>query len=458
MSLFLWLALLILPLPASAQLQLFLHENGTNIPVVSPLNLGSTAPGDVIEKRFRIVNNSASATTLTALRLSGEGYAMFNDPVLPRTIAANGFAEFWVRFQPTRTGVFQASLLVNSLAVQLVGAGAGLPVLEQNQGGTWTAIATNAVIEFGSVERQSSINASFRLRNATSGAITVMPPSISPDGGDFRLVSPFGSAQQVGPGGQVTFEVVFRSETAGEKTAILTLDSRPFRLRATAREFPLPRGILVFEQSAPKNASQEKVAIRLAEAARTSGSGTLRLAFTPDTGLPDDPAVGFMPSATRSIPFQVRPGSDMVEFETGSQATFQTGTVAGRITFTLLLGSQNEQFSLDFAPTTIQLDSAVAVLGVGGVEVRLRGFDNTLSGSHITFRFFLKNGQEAAPGLIGAPLDDMFKAYYAQNPRVGGVFQLRASFPATGALSELDGVEVEITNRQGVAKTGRLKF
>ncbi|MGI8742470.1 MAG: hypothetical protein ACR2NN_07840 [Bryobacteraceae bacterium] len=50
-----------------------------------------------------------------------------------------------------------------------------------------------------------------------------------------------------------------------------------------------------------------------------------------------------------------------------------------------------------------------------------------------------------------------FRRYFGAG-KAGGAFQLRATFPVTGDATQIAGVDVEMTNSAGIAKTQRISF
>jgi hypothetical protein len=244
--------------------------------------------------------------------------------------------------------------------------------------------------------------------------------------------------------------IVFSSDKAGAATATLDAGGRLFLLRATATEFPTPRPAIAFAGE-PKTAQQARLTVRLAEPARTAYTAMLNLAFLPDAGLPDDASVAFLPQAVRSLPVRFAEGA-----AESPEIVFQTGTTAGRIVFSVTLGTYAEEKSLRIQPEPVVLSGARASSASAAAEIVLTGFDTTRTVSRIAFTFFLKNGQAASPGRIESEVAAPFASYFKSVS--GGTFTLRANFPVSGTYTELDGVEVEITNSAGSGRSGRLRF
>jgi hypothetical protein len=147
-----------------------------------------------------------------------------------------------------------------------------------------------------------------------------------------------------------------------------------------------------------------------------------------------------------------------VHFQAGdpSACTFQTGTTAGVIAFTLTIGSTTVTTSTTIPAAPIALDLATAVPSTDRIIVSLTGFDNTHAASQLTFTFYDTAGKAIAPGLIQSDVSGPFANYYNQHPEVGGVFYLQAEFPVTGDITQVASVDVQIANPVGIAAPPRL--
>ena len=131
--------------------------------------------------------------------------------------------------------------------------------------------------------------------------------------------------------------------------------------------------------------------MRLPSAASSSASGNVNLAFVPDTTLvTDDPAVVFLATGTRSLPFSVTQGSTLISIGGQTSAIFQTGTTSGQIRFTLsgVSTAGDATTMLTIPATPISIDTAIATRRTGDLDIQVIGFDNTYSAGAMTFTFF----------------------------------------------------------------------
>jgi hypothetical protein len=135
----------------------------------------------------------------------------------------------------------------------------------------------------------------------------------------------------------------------------------------------------------------------------------------------------------------------------------QTGTTAGAIVFTLTLPNGTQTASLTIPPAAINFDTSSGVRRVSDLDVSLTGFDNTYSASQLAFTFYDKKGATMQPGVIRVDATADFRLYFAAS-QVGGAFGLLATFPVSGDATQVAGVDVQIVNSAGVAKTQRITF
>jgi hypothetical protein len=230
----------------------------------------------------------------------------------------------------------------------------------------------------------------------------------------------------------------------------LQVEQRQFPLEVQVNDFPTPAPSFVWlDQAAP--AKQMKFKIRLAEPVRAAVTGALTVTFTPDSGLPDDAAVMLLPISARSQPVPFAEGAT----ESGELA-LQTGSTAGIIRVRIAIGSRSAEESIRIAPSPVVLTSLKAAVASANAQITLTGYDTARTATRISFTFYLKSGQPAAPGRIDADVRTAFADYYKTVS--GSVFSLRAHFPVSGTHTELDSVEIELANASGTTTTGRLRF
>lgn len=340
--------------------------------------------------------------------------------------------DFSVRFSPQAPGEYSSTLHINDLKVTLIGSSIAASSVEIETPGGWQWLKAGEKVNLGTVERRSKLTRRLRITPAA-------PASISGDG--FRLL----------PGDEIsTYIVEFVSDRVGLNQGKLQVESRTFPLEVTVTDFPAPKPSIVWT-SETGTAKQVKFRVRLSEPARAEVVGLFTLSFTPETGLPDDGAVLLLPNAVRSL--TVRFGEGAVESD---EMTLQTGTTAGVVRLRVVIGNNAAEETIRIPAAPVVLTQARAAVASANAEVVLTGYDTPRAASRISFTFYLKSGQAAAPGRIDVDVRSAFTDYYKTVS--GSAFTLRAHFPVSGTHTELESVEVEVLNSAGSSSTGRLRF
>lgn len=447
------LAFSIVPLTALAQIQVLQFDGTNSTPVGALVDVGSAAPGDTLETRFHVRNVGAGPAVFQTLSLAGSGFRISAAPSLPYTIAPGSEVEFRVSFSPTSAGSYSAFLLVNTVNLTLRGIVVPSAVLTIGSG---AVLAAGAVVDFGSVQRGASKLESFTLTNP--GTISLSINSLAVTGAGFR--GPIGASApiQIAAGQSATFQVAFEPTSGVPWQGTLSVDQRSFRLMGLGLDPPLPGASIAFGAPTGVSAQQNSVSIPLASASQVSGTGTLTMEFRPSVaGIADDAAVQFLSGPKRAATVTISAGDTVAKFGSQSSLAFQTGTTAGTIVFTLKLPNGMQQSSLTIAPAATGLDTVHAVRRTGNLDISLIGYDNTYTASQLAFTFFDKNGATMQPGVIRVDVTSDFRLYFSSS-QVGGQFALLATFPVTGDVNQVAGVEVQVTNSAGVAKSQRINF
>jgi len=410
-----------------------LFRDGTNeVPVGESFALPPAAPGESSTARFRIRNRGAIAVVITRLSIDPGPFRTFDQFFPPRTIAPGEFADFSVRFSPEAPGDYAKTLHVNDLKVTLRGSSAAASSVELETPSGWQWLKAGEKVSLGAVERRSVLQRRIRITPPAAATVT---------GDGFRLTPTSDPS---------LFELQFQSDRVGLASGFLQVEQRQFPLEVQVNDFPTPAPSFVWlDQAAP--AKQMKFKIRLAEPVRAAVTGALTVTFTPDSGLPDDAAVMLLPISARSQPVPFAEGAT----ESGELA-LQTGSTAGIIRVRIAIGSRSAEESIRIAPSPVVLTSLKAAVASANAQITLTGYDTARTATRISFTFYLKSGQPAAPGRIDADVRTAFADYYKTVS--GSVFSLRAHFPVSGTHTELDSVEIELANASGTTTTGRLRF
>jgi hypothetical protein len=177
-----FLATLMFPLAGFAQLQLYLFDGTNETPVGLTYDLGTAAPGDTIETRFRVRNLSTAAVTIQNISIPGPQFSIAAAPSLPYILAPGAPADFRTAFSAAQTGAYSAILAVNNLTVTLsatVTNEAGLYLA-----GSTTPLLAGTTIDFGRTLRGTSTSQAFVLKNNGSKILNVGKVAVT--GAAFR--------------------------------------------------------------------------------------------------------------------------------------------------------------------------------------------------------------------------------------------------------------------------------
>ena len=239
-----------------------------------------------------------------------------------------------------------------------------------------------------------------------------------------------------------------------------------FGATGTSQTVP-PPGLqltLVLDQPSPASNAQVMVSVTLNTNAPAGGlTGALTLTFTPAANLPDDPSIFLDGNLmdTRYQPFTVPADSNVAMFGSQSFVTLDTGTTAGTFTLVAALGDASVQWGpYVISPAPPVIYSSTLGASADGVQVILKGFDSSQATSGLTFEFYATDGSVVSPGLISLnstdPTSDLdatsdFSNYY-QNPNyspTAGKFQVTATFPVSGDVTQIAKVVVTLSNPSG---------
>ncbi|WP_321475799.1 hypothetical protein [uncultured Paludibaculum sp.] len=423
----------LVPLAEIPSFQLFSRADEAELPVGSAFLMPPSPVGESSTARFRIRNPTTNPITINRLSIDPSPFKTFDQFYPPALIPSGGHADFSVRFSPTEAGDVASTLWINDLQVKLQGGTVAATSVEILDDSVWKPLVSP--FDLGTVERRTTLTRRLRI---TPDA----PPTLAGTG--FTLAV-----------SDSEWLISVYSDTARTLSGTIQVANRTFNLKATFTEFPLPRPSIQPSSGTLTSGLQQKIVLQFAEPAKATVLGLLKLVFTPrSSSLGDDPAIAFLPRMERSVNFRLNEGSTVAEFGGSDFVLLQTGSTAGTIALTVDLGGLAEHASYRIDPAPIAISATKASTSHSSAEVLLTGVDNTRTTDKIAFTFFHKDGHTVLPGRQEVDVSSSFKNYFETSAT--GTFQLRATFSVTGDLTALGGVDVEITNSQGVTKSGRL--
>lgn len=433
----------------------------------SRLDFGNVATSATASYTFTLTNQSAGVLNTPAISLQTQVFASsafaLDISAVPSTIAAGASATFTVTFAPGQTGLTTATLVVGSNQYPIQGTGVVLTDIDALQISYVDSTGVRGLpqaatpINFGQVVPGTSTSAvlKFTVTNPTTSFNAVTLQTLTVSGSAFSLSGAPSMPATIQPGASITFQIAFSAASSGTYTGTLAIGSRSFSLTGLEVASPLPT--FSFHLSQPTLTSQQQVTltIQLASASAVSAIGELSMQFVPAvSGVTDDPAVVFPVTNARQLQVNVAPGSQNATYNGQSAITFQTGTTAGSITFTLTFPN-TAPFSQSYSisPAQVQISSATAVRQAPNLVVTVNGFDNTYSTGQMSFIFYDTSGKVLTPNGITVDSRSSFHQYFFTNNQAGGAFAMQATFPVNGDATQVGSVAVTMNNSAGQTNT-----
>ncbi|MGI9072077.1 MAG: choice-of-anchor D domain-containing protein [Bryobacteraceae bacterium] len=425
-------------------------------------------------------NVSTSATSSFTITLANQASAPLNTPAIsiqtaafatsafgldtssvPTTISAGSSANFTVTFAPGQTGQASATLVIGSNRYPLVGTGIGiagtidvLQISYVDNTGVRGLPQAATPIDFGQVTSGTNGTATltFTVTNPLTSYDPITVPSLTVSGAGFTLTGAPAIPVSIQPGKSISFQVTFSGSATGRYNGTLAIGTRQFSLVGQSVSSPLPD--LSFKLDLQPLTSQHQVhlSIQLASPSPVIAIGELTMQFTSSvTNIADDPAAYFLATSGRNLQVSVAKGTQTATYNGQSALTFQTGTTAGTITFTVTFPDK-APFTKSFAivPEQIRITSSKAIRQAPNLVLTFNGYDNTYSAGKLSFTFYDTNGHliSASPVTVNAASD--FHQYFFGTNDAGGVFSMQASFPVlNGDAAQVGSVGVTLTNSVG---------
>lgn len=443
------------PCLAAAQIKLWAVRQGNEEPVGESLTVGTIPAGLVLDTTFRLRNISGGPVLLSGLNVAGQRFSLpTRFETWPLELAPGAAVDFVVRFQPLLPATYTAFLNVNGVRMTtLLGVATPSFRLFYLRDSSRVELAPGDAALFGTAALGQTVPRSFELSNPLAEQLTI--GSVAVSGASFRMAAPLRTPLDLKPGESVSFQIVFAPQAVGLQEGRLEIDGRSYVLRGAGEQADYPRPQIVVDPPTVTAGQQVKVSIRLAEAARFSGTGELGVTLSASVpGKGTDPGVVFLPANTRTVTFSVTSGQNAARFGDQPEAVLQTGTTAGTIVLTARLGIHTEKLELVVPPGPVVVDSTRAIRGASSLELQISGFDASRTASRVTFTFYDREGKVVHPGAIPVEAGQAFRQYFEASD-FGGLFLLRAVFPVIGNGLRIVSYEIEMMNGHGSARVSR---
>jgi hypothetical protein len=396
--------------------------------------------------------------SIVRVSVDGPGFSI-SRPSLPFPIAPGSAQDTLLSFTGSAPILYTGNLQVNSqLNSEITGIGVKLtaavvtgPVL------TIFPVCTGSdgpppSIDFGRVQAGQVRLCNFSLQNPTAQEMTIGTFQVS--GAAFQLSTGLKAPFKIAAGSTVAFVINFTPAAAAVYSGALAIATRTYALSGAGFSAPLPKPVLEFDAGPMLSSQQRRLTMRLPSVAPATTSGFVNLALLPDTTVvTDDPAVMFLATGSRSMPFSVSAGSTQVLIGGQASALFQTGTTAGRIRFTLtgVVTEGDATVFVPIPPSLTSVDTVIASRRTQNLLIQVTGFDNTYTAGAMTFTFLDASGNAIQPA-IGADFTQDFRAFFIQ-AKAGSAFKMQISFPVNGDTAGIGSVDLKLTSSAGTTST-----
>ncbi|HLG98166.1 MAG TPA: choice-of-anchor D domain-containing protein [Bryobacteraceae bacterium] len=440
--------------------------NGSDVVSVLPngtISFPDTGLNGNSSLNLRITNTGNSPGQVAAVTVSGASFQRTDKFPLPTTVPAGGVVILTLAFAPVDVGPQTGTLIIDSALFNLQGNGIGSRLSYVFRvGSTSTPLSNNGTASFPNTTVGSQSTASLDVTNTGNADGTIS--SLSSSGASFHPSFPSLPAT-VGAGKTLSIPIVFAPTAVGPVTGTLTADAFGITLRGVGAA-PANIGTYTFSGlgSTVNPLSQPSVGLTLDNPYPFDVTGTLTLAFTP-VSFADDPIIQFA-TGGRTITFKIPANTTTAIF--GASATsvqFQSGTVAGTITFTpsFTLGGADvtpqpvQTKSVSVAAGAPQLVNAqLGTLTTGTFEIVMTGYATNREVSSVTMQFTPATGSNLETTTLNINVQSQFSAWYqsAQSVTVGSQFTCGITINVTGGtIDAVKSVAVTVVNSLGTSQT-----
>lgn len=442
------LILLLLPFAARAQLALFAVTGTTETPVGATYSIGQVAAGNSETVRFRARNPGTAAIPITSLGISGYEFSITSPPTPPPNIPPGNFLDIYIEFAGGPPASYSANFQINTISVLLQVTSVAAPTVRAMTGCTGPD-PSNGIIAFGTVQSLQVQACTIALTNLNAQAVVVSAVTVSGTG--FLIPHAVQTPLTIPPNGTSSFTINFSPVSSAVYSGSLSVDTQTFPLTGIGLTPPLPTPILAFDSGSATSAQQPNLTMTLPSPSPEAASGSVNLTFQPDSPLiTDDPAVSFLATGARSVPFSIHPGDTQIQLGGQPGAVFQTGTSSGRITFKVSINvamAGDPTLTIVIPPQTVFLEAASAIARAGALDVQVWGFDNTYSAGDMAFTFYDLTGKTVGAGAVPADFTSAFRSYFTSGQ--GSAFQMLVTFPVTGDASQIGAIDLAMSNSAG---------
>jgi hypothetical protein len=459
--------------PAQLTATYALGGNSSPLAVVTGINFLNVSTSSTAVATISLVNDTNASITvpvsIASTNILNPAIAFVtNAPAGGIVVPPNNAdspAQFTVTFAPGQTGLTTATLQIGSNSYPLVGTGVvvadidALQISYVDSTGVRTSPQAASSISFGQPTEGTSAALTFTVANPITSFNAVTLSTISVTGTGFTATGLPNMPASIAPGTSISFIVTFAPSQAGTFTSSLSIGTRVFGLTGIGANLPIPTASLVFDTTNFTSQQQPHISVQFASPSTITAIGTLTMQFTSSvTNVQDDPAVKFLATSGRSLQVTVASGATSATYNGQSELTFQTGTTAGTILFTLTFVNKpaiTQQITI--VPALVQITQITAVPQDPFLVVTMIGYDNTYSSGPMTFNFYDTTGKVIASNMAVNATPN-FQQYFGSTTS-GGAFSIQLSFPTSGgSISSVGSVSATMSNSVGTSALSQANF
>jgi hypothetical protein len=436
-------------------------------------NVGSQSPVTILMQ-----NTSSTPVSNISAAVSGAGFSITDEPILPITLNVNGTASFTITFAPTQSGTVTGRFRVGNDSFNLSATAIGVQlVYSYASGSASTTVVSGGTVAFPPETVGQSESTTFTIQN--NGTTPAQVTSIGVSGTQttppiFSLPSLPQLPLSLPAGQNVQFTITFAPQTTGQSTAPLVINDQQFTLSGFGNApATIPSYQFTGASGAQTALTQAAVGLSLSSPYPLALNGKLTL--TANTGsLPADPSVQFS-SGGQSVTFTIPQGATQAVFPSGgNQISLQTGSVAGTITvtpsFALASGldvtpASPPTLSLSVPSGPVVLTSAlVSAKTATSLTLQVTGYATTRDLATLAFQFTPQSSTNLSNSSVSLNIAPNAQVWFSsrQSYSFGGQFSVSVPFTlsngqtststsTTSLVSLLKSVSVTATNSAGTS-------
>jgi hypothetical protein len=423
------------------------------------LDLGSAQVGASSTAIMTLTNTGDADSRVSTITLSGASFRLPDVPALPLTLSPQQSANFSIAFTSSAPGTAQGQLRIdtNSFSLTAVGLGPQFAFFAVFPD-TSLPLTDNGVISFPNATLGGKSSVALTISNTGTASGTV--GSIAVQGAGFSIPSYPALPATLQANGTLTVTLVFAPASVGPLTGTLQVDQHAFVLRGNGgAPAPLPAVVYADAPATTDALQQLSVSLHLSQPYPLDLKGNLILTFTPGS-VADDPAIQFA-GGGRSVSFSIPANTTDALFGlSATKVQFQTGSVAGVVTFTasFSIGQTDVTPSTPPATTVVLPAGPPQIRGVqigtttaSSFELLISGYSTTRSLTGLHLDFAPASGATLQNTSMDVNAQSSFDAWYQSTASVAYGSQFTASLLINfnGSINDIQSVSVRATNLQG---------